>query len=186
LLAGVAGFVDAAAYLMLHGVFVAHITGDTDRFGQALGRAALAAAAPIGLAVLEWTATIALVTAARVRVATALAAETALVVALMAWTGAGFYAREALAVCAMGVQTAAVVKWNDNTIRTTYLSGMLTRFAQSVARRRWTFLTLLYLLLWLGFLAGAVAGGWATLQWQRWALALPVGGLVVAIGLELA
>jgi uncharacterized membrane protein YoaK (UPF0700 family) len=217
LLAAVAGFVDAAGYLLLHGLFVAHITGNTDRFGQALGRGSLAAAAPIGLAVLEWTASIAAATLAlevatrrelRSPAATALALEAALVAALMSWQGAGFYVREVLAVSAMGTQTAAVAKWGRQTIRTTYLSGMLTRLAQNAAnllaptakaghsylrdtlglddRRRSALMTVLYVLLWIGFAAGGAFGAWATLRWRLWGLGFPLGGLVVALALELA
>lgn len=222
LLAAVAGFVDAAGYLLLHELFVAHITGNTDRFGQALGRGSLSAAGPIGLAILEWTASIAAATLAlevatrrglRSPPATALALEAALVAALMSWHGAGFYAREALAVCAMGTQTATVAKWGRQTIRTTYLSGMLTRLAQNAAnllappneagpneagrsylrdtlglddRRRSAVLTVLYLLLWVGFAAGGAFGGWATLRWQLSGLGFPLGGICLALVLELA
>jgi uncharacterized membrane protein YoaK (UPF0700 family) len=217
LLAAVAGFIDAAGYLLLNGLFVAHITGDTDRFGQALGRGSLSAAAPIGLAVFEWTASIAAVTLAlevatrrglRSPAAAALTLEAALVAVLMSWHAAGFYAREALAVCAMGTQTATVAKWGRQTIRTTYLSGMLTRLAQNAAnvlappaatarsylrdtlglddRRRSAVLTAFFLLLWVGFAAGGAFGAWATQRWQLWGLGFPLGGLGLAIALELA
>jgi uncharacterized membrane protein YoaK (UPF0700 family) len=216
LLAGVAGFVDAVGYLLLHGLFVAHITGDTDKVGQGLARASFATTAPIALAVLEWTLSIAVATLAielatrrgmRAPVAVALAVEAALIAALMGWRPSGFHAREALAVCAMGVQTATVAKWGRQTIRTTYLSGMLTRLAQAAAhlvarparnepsylrdtlglddRRHSAVMSLLYVSLWLGFVGGAVAGAWTTKHWQLWGLSLPLAGLGVALGLEL-
>jgi uncharacterized membrane protein YoaK (UPF0700 family) len=85
---------------------------------------------------------------------------------------------------------------------------MLTRLAQNVAnllapraeagrsylhdtlgldnRRRSVVMTVLYLLLWIGFAAGGAFGTWATLRWTLWGLGFPLGGLCLALALELA
>jgi uncharacterized membrane protein YoaK (UPF0700 family) len=108
----------------------------------------------------------------------------------------------------MGAQTATVAKWGKQTIRTTYLSGMLTRLAQTTAslalpaaergpsflretlglddRRRSAVMAGVYSLLWLGFVAGGTLGLWATLRWGLWGLAFPLGGLALALSLELS
>lgn len=216
LLAAIAGFVDAAGYLLLDGLFVAHVTGDTDKVGQGVGAGSLGPAAVAGLVVLEWAAAILagtflleLLTRRRLpAIRPVLLVEAALLVGVLVWAHAGFYGRAGLTACAMGLQTATVAKWGRETIRTTYLSGMLTRFAQHIVnlavppprgrrsylrdtlgfehdRRHSAAMVALYLLLWTGFAAGGAFGAWSTLHWQRFAFALPLGGLVVAVVIEL-
>jgi uncharacterized membrane protein YoaK (UPF0700 family) len=132
LLAGVAGSVDAACYLVLHRTFVAHVTGNTNEIGHAVARGRLAGAAPVAVAVLCFAVSITVATVAielatrrrwRSPTAVALAFEALLVSALMAYgqsllrhgtipgqAPGGFYAPLVLAVSAMGLQAAAVTK----------------------------------------------------------------------------
>lgn len=225
LLASVAGFVDAAGYIVLHGIFVAHITGDTNLLGQRLGRGDLAGAVPLVVAVVVFVLAVALVTAAIEGVARrgrrsptlpALAFDAGLVAAFMAYGSVrfhhgtipghgvdGFYVLLALAACAMGTQAATVTKWGSKTIRTTYVSGMMTRFAQNVVnalaprrddapsylrdqlglegRAESARAAVVYLALWSAFLGGAVLGAWAELRFALWSLAFPLGALVLAV-----
>src|SRR5581483_8348500 len=95
---------------------------------------------------------------------------------------AGFWVCLALAVCAMGVQTAAVTKLGKRTIRTTYLSGMATRLAQSVVRADRAGATI-YAGLVTVFVAGAAAGAFAFTR-----LGVPAFGIAaaaVAVGLAI-
>jgi uncharacterized membrane protein YoaK (UPF0700 family) len=164
-LAGVAGLVDAAGYLLLGGVFVAHVTGNSSHIGQRLGvgdlHAALPAIAMIGL----FVASIAVVTAVIDRTGRrmpALALESALLAALAA-SPAAFWLQLALAVCAMGAQTAAVTKLGDRTVRTTYLSGMATRLGQGLVRGDPRGIVL-YTALVVCFVGGATAGAYGFTQ----------------------
>jgi uncharacterized membrane protein YoaK (UPF0700 family) len=154
-LAAVAGFVDAACYLTLHQLFVAHVTGDTNLLGQRLGRGDLVGAVPLAVTIVCFAVSIAVATAC-VEVATrrgvhsplagALVAEALLLALVMAYgerlvrhgtipgrTAGGYYVLLCCAVSALGIQTAAFVKCGGRTIRTTYLSGMSTRLGQELA-----------------------------------------------------
>lgn len=229
LLAPVAGFVDVTSYLVLHRLFVAHVTGNTTEIGQRLGGGGLRDAVPVGVAVFSFAVSIALVTIAielatrrgwRSPTAVALAIEIALLATFMGYgstllrRGAvpgygagGFYVLLTLGVCSMGLQTAAVTKWGRRTIRTTYMSGMATRLAQDLAnlvlpacetegrsylrdqlglttRRDSASTAPVYLGLWLGFLAGAILGGWAVTQFELWGLGFPIGALVVGLAID--
>lgn len=228
LLAAVAGFVDAAGFLVLHEVFVAHMTGNTDQLGQGLG-AGIGHVAPLIAAPATFVCSIALTTVLveletragrRSPTAAALGLELVLLAAAMAYggsvvhhgavrgLGASFYAVLVLVVAAMGAQTATITTCGSRTIRTTYISGMLTRLAQELAnlalgpragdgasyladrlnlggRRVSAWHALVYASLWGGFLAGAVLGAFAVVRWQLWALGFPLGALALVLALDL-
>ena len=230
LLASVAGFVDAAGYIVLHGIFVAHVTGDTNLLGQRLGRGDLPGALPLVAIVGVFLCAVALVTAL-VELATrrrwrsptvaALALEAALVAAFMVYGSrllrngtipghgiGGYYVLLALAGCAMGPQAATVTKWGGRTIRTTYMSGMTTRLAQNAvnalarpgrdgepsylrdhlgleSRGASARAAVVYVALWGAFLGGAVLGSWGELRFGLWTLGFPLGGLVLAVLVDL-
>jgi uncharacterized membrane protein YoaK (UPF0700 family) len=151
-LAGVAGFVDAVGFITLRGLFVAHMSGNSVKFGVRAGQGNLSAAAPAGIAVLLFVAGVALGTvaaelAARQRVraiaAVVLAIQTALIATFMLYgqtvlqgqmvadhSLSGFYVLAGLAVLSMGMQTAALRQLGGRTISTTYVTGVLTSLTQ--------------------------------------------------------
>ena len=223
-LAAVAGFVDAACYLTLHRLFVAHVSGDANLFGQHLGRGDLGGAVPLAVAVGFFAASVTAATvgmelATRRRwpspLALALVVEAMLLAFLMCYGGpeiregtipghavGGYYLLLFCAVSAMGVQTAALTKAGQRTVRTTYISGMTTRFAQELANlllpppswecpsytrdtlglnsRRCSLRgALLYAGLAVCFMIGAVAAVYAVLRIDLWALTFPVAALVL-------
>ena len=150
-LAGVAGFIDAVGFITLHGLFVAHMSGNSVKFGVHAGQGSLSAAAPAGIAVLLFVAGVALGTvaaelAARHRIraiaASTLVIQTALIAAFMLYgrtvsarevadhSLSGFYVLAALAVLSMGMQTAALRQLGGRTLSTTYVTGVLTSLTQ--------------------------------------------------------
>ena len=151
-LAGVAGFVDAVGFITLRGLFVAHMSGNSVKFGVRAGQGSLSAAAPAGIAVLFFIAGVAIGTAAaelaarrRIRAvaASVLVIQAALIAAFMLYgrtvlqgravadhSLSGFYVLSALAVLSMGMQTAALRQLGGRTISTTYVTGVLTSLTQ--------------------------------------------------------
>jgi uncharacterized membrane protein YoaK (UPF0700 family) len=151
-LATTAGFVDAVGYITLHGLFVAHMSGNSVKFGVDAGRGELDAAAPAGVAVVLFVAGVALgtvvaeLTARRAIAAVAapvLAIQAALIATFMLYGRTllsgdrvpgrsldGFYVLAALAILSMGMQTAALRQLGGRTIATTYVTGTLTSLAQ--------------------------------------------------------
>ena len=150
-LAGVAGFVDAVGFITLRGLFVAHMSGNSVKFGVHAGQGDLAAAAPAGIAVLLFVGGVALGTvaaelAARRRIravaASVLVIQTALIAAFMLYgrtvsgseiadhSLSGFYVLASLGVLSMGMQTAALRQLGGRTLSTTYVTGVLTSLTQ--------------------------------------------------------
>ncbi|MGH9104562.1 MAG: DUF1275 family protein [Acidimicrobiales bacterium] len=95
------------------------------------------------------------------------------------------YATAAAALAgAMGLQTVAMRRAGNRTLRTTFMTGVLINMAQSLVvacftgqrqrRRRALALSRLFGSLWVAYLAGAVAGGAAERAWSFAALALPI------------
>jgi len=153
-LAAVAGFIDAVGFITLHGLFVAHMSGNSIKLGVLLGRGALSAAAPVAFAVAVFVLGVALGTAvaeiaARRRThavaSPVLALQAALLAAFMLYGRtllvdhvvpgrrlSGFYVLAALAIVSMGMQTAALRQLGGRTISTTYVTGVLTSLTQEV------------------------------------------------------
>lgn len=153
-LAAAAGFVDAAGFVALD-LFSAHMSGNSARLGVYLGDGLLVRAAPSAFAVAVFVASIVAGTTAmeiltrggRHSPASAvLGAEILSLVVLAAAGGAVavdgriphtpagvYYPFAALAVVAMGLQTVALQRISGRTVRTTYVSGMLTNLAEEVA-----------------------------------------------------
>lgn len=147
----VAGYVDAVGFLTLAGLFVAHMSGNTVRFGVFVGGGDWSLAAqrlvPIIVFTLGVMGGIALVEALRRRSAPAPAArmmgiEAGLLLAFMlvgravlgrqSATGGSwqYYLLTALAVLAMGWQNAALRRVARVPITTTFVTGMLTHLAE--------------------------------------------------------
>jgi uncharacterized membrane protein YoaK (UPF0700 family) len=149
-LATVAGWIDAVGYLVLHGLFTAHMTGNTSKLGIALGHGRLWEALPLAVVPVLFMAGVGAGTllADAGRRWAALALQAALVAAFMGCGSAalrngvapdhglaGFYLLAGLATTALGIQTAALTHIQRSTVRTSYISGVLTNLAQAAVRR---------------------------------------------------
>ena len=228
LLALVGGYVDAVGYLLLFQLFTAHMSGNsiamTVHAGEGDWAAALHRAFPIPVFVAGVVAGAALSEALHRRgVRPVLAAPfglQALLLALFILCGAAvyrdgalrpddpwvFYLLAALPALAMGLQNAALRHVGGLGVRTTYITGMLTNFAEEAVQyaywlrdeagagglraalgqsaRQQTFRGMvLYLGVWAAYVAGGVTGAFAELQWRLpalWAPAIVLVGVAVA------
>jgi uncharacterized membrane protein YoaK (UPF0700 family) len=214
-LALVGGCVDAVGYITLLGVFIAHMSGNSAAMGAHLGQgktmAGLARAAPIPLFVIGVGGGALLIEVlarrgVRSTAAVVLGLEATLLFAVMllgdaslthgvvdAQKGWTFYGLIVLAATAMGLQTSALRRLAGETVRTTFVTGMLTHLGEEAAKfvlpssrpsASWSRLRLLTLV-WVCYAAGAIFGGWAHDQWALNALAAPLVVLVALIGVDL-
>lgn len=152
-LAGVAGFVDAAGYLVLQGLFPAHMSGNSARLGVGLGLGNLIAAAVPTVAVAVFVlsgaagqviADLAARRRCRSPAALVLVTEAVLVVVFLGYgqsvlshhpvgpLSTSFWILEVLAVSAMGLQTSAVRTVGGQGVRTTFVSGILAQFGEAL------------------------------------------------------
>lgn len=220
-LALTAGCVDAVGYMVLWQVFTAHMSGNSVSAVVHAGEGKLAVAFhrafPIPFFVLGVFVSAALSEALarggrRHIFAIAVGVEAMLLVLFLVSGGAilhdgkiaeepawRFYLLVALPALAMGVQNASLRRVGNLTVRTTYISGMLTNFAeQSVQYLFWlrdhapehrgqlaslmrrsveqpSFLHLcLQVGIWFAFVVGALFGVWATLRWGLLSLIGPI------------
>jgi uncharacterized membrane protein YoaK (UPF0700 family) len=224
LLAFAAGTVDAVSFIVLHHTFTANMTGNTTKLGIAAGRGNGATLLPLAVAVAVFIAAIVLATAAiefatrrglRATAAPMLTVEAALIAALMLdgrhilrhntapdHAIGGFYTLLTLAILAMGTQTASLTKAFGQTLRTTYVSGLLTTFSQELvnaispppsgggsylrdelglgARRESLARVGLHLAVWAAFVSGAVWAGFGEPRWATWPLAIPIAAILAA------
>jgi uncharacterized membrane protein YoaK (UPF0700 family) len=232
-LAAVAGFVDAAGYSSLN-LFTAHMSGNSARIGVYLGHGLLLRAVPSAFAVAVFVLAVGLGTwimerswRARWRspAAGVLTSEALLLAAFAGFgalvarqgripSGAGvYYPLAALPVIAMGLQTSALQRISRRTVRTTFVTGMLTQLADEVvgqlSRSRDpgrsqpgddSYLRAelgidpgvaslrrirLIAAIWCSYAAGAVLGGYLHHRWHLLAVAVPVGALIAVIVIEL-
>jgi uncharacterized membrane protein YoaK (UPF0700 family) len=101
----------------------------------------------------------------------------------------GFYVLLALATVALGLQTAALTHIDAATVRTSYISGILTQLAQSGARRLAGRRSdgarpALWAALCIAYLAGATLAGRGMESAGPWCLAGPVGLLAGAAAVD--
>jgi uncharacterized membrane protein YoaK (UPF0700 family) len=211
LLAWVAGSVDGLGYLVLFHLFTANMTGNSVTLGTALGQgqwgAALRSAFPLPLFLLGVAVGAIAREAARHRGVAprpvVLGIET---VPLLAFLLAGavldgadrilpdswpFHALAGLATFAMGLQNAVPPRVHGRSVRTTYVTGTLTDFAESVvacllpapglSRRAALLGVVLYGGIWSAYVAGAVTSGLTAHRWGAAASALALAGLVAVI-----
>lgn len=221
-LALVGGYVDAVGYLVLFKLFTAHMSGNSIGMTVAVGQGDWAEAFhrvfPIPIFVAGVLAGAALGEALHRRgVRSAVAAAFGLEVVLLGlFIGVGtavyrdgavrpgaawaFYLIAALPPLAMGLQNSALRRVGGLGVRTTYITGMLTNFAEETvqyaywlrgriaagglraglaeSRRQPAFRGMvLYFGIWLAYVAGGVAGALAELQWRLWALLVPLAAL---------
>jgi uncharacterized membrane protein YoaK (UPF0700 family) len=214
-LALVGGFVDAVGYITLLGVFIAHMSGNSAamgaHFGQAKAAAGLARAAPIPLFVLGVGGGVVLIEiltrrGVRSTAAVVLGVEAGMLLAVMllgdaelshgvvpAQKGWTFYALIFLAAAAMGLQTSALRRLAGQTVRTTFVTGMLTHLGEEAAKFALPSTRAsaspsrlgLLALIWTCYAAGAIFGGWAHDEWALNALVIPLAVLGAVIAVDL-
>ncbi|HWG42715.1 MAG TPA: YoaK family protein, partial [Gemmataceae bacterium] len=231
-LALVAGCIDAVGYMVLVKLFTAHMSGNSAAAavytGEGSGTKAFHRAFPIPIFILGVAIGAALSeTLARSglrRIFTvAVTLEAILLLLFLLWGGPAlangtipeepawrFYLLVALPTLAMGIQNATLRRVGGVTVRTTYISGMLTNVAEQTvqylfwlrdhaAEHRGRLISLLrlstqqpsfshgclQLSIWFAFVVGAVAGVWATLHWGLLSLVFPIGCLGVIAAFDL-
>jgi uncharacterized membrane protein YoaK (UPF0700 family) len=229
-LAWAAGGVDAIGFLTLFHLFTAHMSGNSAAMGAYLGHGELGMglwrAFPIPIFVLG-VAIGAAISEAGLRRKTrhallpTLGLECALLLGFLFWgrlllqhgalrapVGWRYYALAALPALAMGVQNAVLPRVGTTTVRTTYVSGMLTDFAEKSVemffwlrdRTRGRFRSrfvlavraalhhrtagkvVLYGGIWVAYVIGAILGSAAQGGWGLWALLLPLSCLFCLMG----
>ncbi|MGH9304386.1 MAG: YoaK family protein [Acidimicrobiales bacterium] len=221
-LAAIGGFVDAIGYLTLYHLFTAHMSGNTVAFGTAVGTGHWAEALRRGVPVAVFVFGVMVGTLINIRAGRAglrpslvapLAVEGA---ALFAYVGlvasdltgrsilaggtttGNYYLAASLLVFAMGLQNATLRKVGTETVRTTYVTGILTDFAISaahwfIARRSDKHRTserergmALLAGLWFIYTGGGVSGALAHVHFAIWAPVIPAAVIVALALLELA
>jgi uncharacterized membrane protein YoaK (UPF0700 family) len=226
LLAWVAGAVDAVGFLTLVHLFTAHMSGNSVGMGAYLGdghwQEAVRRGIPIPLFVLGVVAGAAVATALARRgfrpfFAPVLALEAVLLATFLLWGGAvlrggkihvesgGAYVLVvALPAIAMGLQNATLRRVGGLSVRTTFITGILTTLAEEgvawlywlgghlragrgrrvwrVAHRHVSLVRMGLLAgLWCAYAFGAVAGGFGVERWGMGALWPPLAVLAAVI-----
>jgi uncharacterized membrane protein YoaK (UPF0700 family) len=209
-LAAVAGFVDAVGFIVLRGLFTAHQSGNAAQVGVRLGHGDLEAAVPLIVAIVLFVVGAGLGAAVGghasrrsvARVAPTLALQALLVAAFMTYgearVGSGrvsdhslseFYVLAALAILAMGMQAASIRSVGGQSIRTAYISGVLTDLGRGIVERvrdrdPGIAVGLLAGIVAL-YLGGACVGSLLHSKLGLWALAVPLGALLAAAAADL-
>ena len=170
-LACLAGFSDAVGFRTLGGFFVSFMTGNSTRLAVNVAESHLTALAllPLGIIALFVCGVIAgAVVRGRVPARKGAAVMGFVAACLVASAALGTAGRDAAAVIllilAMGASHNVFVKEGEVRIGVTYMTGTLVKLGQRLASRLagqsakpW----LPYLALWLGLVAGAVAGSFS-------------------------
>ena len=171
ILSALAGFVDAIGFIQSGGFFVSFMSGNSTRLGVGAAEGALSAlvAAAIILCFLVGVIGGTLLGARFERqrpaaVLSAIAAAIALAALIELRGGAGLGYGIALLALAMGAENAVFERDGEVRFGVTYMTGSLVRVGNGIASailgrdgNGWA----AYLLLWLAFVAGAVAGAFA-------------------------
>jgi uncharacterized membrane protein YoaK (UPF0700 family) len=228
-LTGIGGFVDAVGYIALFQIFTANMSGNSIHLGMYLAdrdwwgflRPACAVAAYVSAMVLTRIAVqVAGRNGIRSIASLTLAAEAALLLLFAQATPAmhlgqivdlhspGYFALVALLAFAMGVQTATLTQIGTLTIYTTFVTGTLTKFAESFTRALfWAYDrlrltrqvsdivrlvprqqdardTAFLASVWFCYLAGAALGTIAKYRWELRALYIPAVALVAFVVID--
>jgi len=193
-LAALAGFVDALGFIGFGGFFVSFMSGNTTRLGVALGSDFWPTAARAGLLILIFLVgviggTLIAHAVPRWRKPAVLAAVTLILMlaALFHLAGSDRLALFLLSA-AMGAENGTFQRDGEVTIGLTYMTGTLVRFGQRAALAltggaRWAWLP--HLLLWIGFVAGVLAGTCAyrtTGLDALWIATAASAGLTLSVG----
>lgn len=231
LLTFAAGFVDIVGFLAIYQTFTAHMTGNTVHFGNNLveghARDAIIAGSVLAAFLFGSIAGRTIIEmGARTRVrrisSFTFGLEAALIAAFIA-VGRNdrallsigkntaplgvICALLALLAVAMGLQTATLTRVGPLTVHTTFVTGMLNKFAQLSSHvlfhtydmlrggplaghrahqrqsiRHATFI----FLIWVLYLTGAITGTWLESKWQFRSLFVPIVALLLAISVDQA
>jgi uncharacterized membrane protein YoaK (UPF0700 family) len=182
------------------------MTGNTSKLGVELGHGNLGLALPLAVVPLLFAGGIAtgtwLVDSGRRWVAFGL--QAVLIAAYMVYGSAvthrgtvpghtltGFYVLAAFATLALGLQTATLTEIRGTTVRTSYISGVLTNLAQGGVRRltgrsRDGLPLLLLLGLCIAYLAGATLGSYVLSAFALWCLAIPLAVILTAAAVDVS
>ena len=165
-LSALAGFVDATGFLELGGFFVSFMSGNSTRLGVGLVGGASSVAVPAALIALFVVGVVLGSLCGHAAGPRRRPTVLALVAALLAVAAlASRFAPPPVAivfmVLAMGAENAVFEQGGEVQIGLTYMTGTLVKAGQRLALalrggERWAWVP--YLLLWVGLLAGAVAG----------------------------
>jgi uncharacterized membrane protein YoaK (UPF0700 family) len=194
LLAALAGFVDALAFTSLGGFFASFMSGNTTRLAVGLGGDLPGDAAVAGGLVLSFVSGV-IVASVVTRWRQARFRESVMLVVTALLAAAATVANLVpgplvliLLAAAMGCENGILNRDGEVTVGVTYLTGSLVKMGQKLAGAlmgdpdRWGWA--LYLMLWLGFLAGAVMGAAAHVRWGWTALWLaPIASAVLTFAL---
>jgi uncharacterized membrane protein YoaK (UPF0700 family) len=210
-----AGMVDIVGYIAVYHWFVAHMTGDTVHLGNqiVMGRWSDAekGATIIGSFILGSILGRAVIEAGARKQQRSIASVTLLAEAALIFTFIcirSFAASSdvsvlvllALLAAAMGLQTATLTKIGPLTIHTTFVTGMLNKFAEATsewffwlydqrkAGNAWhastqqrAFRNARFMaLIWFSYMLGSVFGTWTYSHWSVWVLYIPVGILIIS------
>jgi uncharacterized membrane protein YoaK (UPF0700 family) len=218
-LAFAAGCVDVIGWLALDRLYTSHVTGNTASIGIELakgrGGEAFTRSVP-GMAFLAGAFGGAVIAerlcrrGERSAIAPGLGITAVLLCTFLIWASrtahAGvvpleprwaFHLQAALLAAAMGVQTVTFRRVDGATVRTTFLTGMITQLAEELADRVLArrdpardagFARRLVVVggVWPAFLAGAVAGAFGHARWGTAPLGIPITVLAAVAGLDLA
>jgi uncharacterized membrane protein YoaK (UPF0700 family) len=218
-----AGVVDIVGYIAVYHWFVAHMTGDTVHLGNQLATGkwsdAEKAGTIIGSFILGSILGRAVIEAGARKQQRAIASVTLLAEAALIFTficirsfavstgaipGPTLLVLLALLAAAMGLQTATLTKIGPLTIHTTFVTGMLNKFAEAIsewffwlydqrkAANAWqgstqhrAFRNARFMaLIWLSYMLGSVFGTWTYSHWTVWVLYVPVAILIISAGID--
>lgn len=218
-----AGMVDIVGYIAVYHWFVAHMTGDTVHLGNQLATGKWSEAekgatviaifilgSVVGRAVIEAGAR----KGQRAIASITLMAEAALIFAFIfvrsfvfgpnGISGPGLLVLLALLAAAMGLQTATLTKIGPLTIHTTFVPGMLNKFAEAISEwffwlydqrqsgkpwrgssRHPAFRNARFMgLIWFSYMIGSVAGTWTYSHWSVSVLYIPVSFLIICAAVD--
>jgi len=195
----VTGSIDAIGLLKLGGVFTSVMTGNMVLLGVSIGKHNAAIAYHTGVAFVAYI--IGSFLGARVAghadgdkhlwprpVVNALAFELAVLAIFGVWwefVGASpdttvAYSLLALNAVALGIQSAAVLRFGISGLSTTYLTGTLTQFIAGLTKRNEPIQARSAFIL-LALIAGAAVGSSTALGAPRFAPLVPIGALAIVV-----
>ena len=194
LLAMLAGFVDALAFLRLGGFFASFMSGNTTRLGVGIATLDHDSARMAGALILSFLTGVMIATMVSVRFAPRRKPAVMLLVTILLTCAAlatsvtdRRFPLLLLAV-AMGAENGVFNREGEVSVGVTYMTGSLVKFGQKLTRALIgagdTLAWVPYLVLWLGFAIGVVLGGrmqQTTGETALWAAAGAAGVLTLLI-----